>query len=98
DLDCRASPRKRGYASIQLDSRLCGNVRKPKLRLSGVRTAAPHIDAGKQKQPHDVDEVPVPGSELKSQMLRRFELSGDGTEQADDEKDRADDHMGAVES
>src|SRR5689334_5804166 len=65
---------------------------------AGLGTAAPHIDAGEQKQPHDVDEVPIPSREFKPEMLRRLELSCHGAQQADDEKDRADDHMGAVES
>jgi len=32
------------------------------------RRAAPHIDAGEQEQPHDVDEMPVPGGELETEM------------------------------
>src|SRR4029077_19196513 len=63
-----------------------------------LRAAAPDINAGEQKQPHDIDEVPVPGREFKSEMLRRLELSRYGAEQADKEKEGADDHMGAVES
>src|SRR3984957_18974923 len=59
---------------------------------------APPINAGDQEQPHHVDEVPIPGSELEAEMLRRRELSGQGAEQADDQKDRADDDMRAVEA
>src|ERR1700720_2284867 len=61
-----------------------------------LRAAAPDINAGEQKQPHDVDEVPVPGREFKSEMLGRLELSCYGAEQADDQKDGADDYMGTV--
>src|ERR1700722_13282296 len=65
---------------------------------AGVRAPTPDIDAGKQEQPHDVDEMPVPGGELEAEMLRRRELPRRGTDQADDEEDRADDHVEAVEA
>ena len=71
---------------------------KALVTLNRLRTGAPDIDAGEQKQPHHVDEVPVPGGEFKSEMLRRLELSSDSAEQTNDQKDRTDDHMGAVES
>src|SRR5215470_12088204 len=78
----------------------CTASAKPKnsSASASLRSAAPDVDAGKQKQPDDVDEVPVPSREFKSEMLRRFELSGHGAEQANGEKDRADDDMGAVKS
>src|SRR5690348_13483165 len=66
--------------------------------LARLRTTAPDVDAGKQEQPHHVDEVPIPGGEFESEMLRRLELSGDGAEQTHDQKDRADDDVSAVES
>ena len=31
--------------------------------------AAPHVDRGEQEQPHDVDEMPVPGGRLEAEML-----------------------------
>src|SRR5690242_19453009 len=34
-----------------------------------VRAGAPNVDAGEQEQPHDVDEVPVPGGELETEVL-----------------------------
>src|SRR5215469_18699615 len=58
----------------------------------------PHINAGKQKDPDDVDEVPVPGGELEAKMLRRREMSEVGTQQAHDQEDRADDDMRAVKA
>src|SRR5215472_1811912 len=63
-----------------------------------MRTAAPNVDAGKQKQPHHVDEVPVPRREFKSEMLGRLELSSDGAEQTNNQEDRPDDHMSAMKA
>src|SRR5262245_16682856 len=39
------------------------------------RTGADHIDADKQEQPHDVDEVPVPGRRLEPEVLFRREVA-----------------------
>src|SRR5947209_12412946 len=36
---------------------------------------APHIDAGEQEQPHHVDEVPIPGGELKAEVLLWREMA-----------------------
>src|SRR5215813_10664339 len=57
-----------------------------------------HVDAGEEEQPDDVDEVPVPGRRLEAEMVVRLEMSGVGAEPADDEEDRADDHMRAMEA
>src|SRR5215475_13587813 len=66
---------------------------------SGVsRPRAPDIDAGKQEQPHHVDEVPVPGGELEAEVLLRREMAQISADQAHDQKDRADDHVSAVEA
>ena len=59
---------------------------------------APHIYAGEQEQPHHVDEMPVPGGEFEAEVLGGREVAVDGAEQADDQEDRADDHMRAVEA
>src|ERR1017187_1200638 len=59
---------------------------------------APYIYAGEQEQPHHVDEMPVPGGELEAEMLLGIEVAGQRADQADDQKDRANDHMGAVEA
>ena len=71
-------------------------------RLRGLalynRTLAPHINAGEEKQPHHVDEVPVPGRRLEAEMAGRRELAGDGAAQAHGQEDGADDHMGAVKA
>src|SRR5215204_4205439 len=64
---------------------------------AGVGTGAPHIDAGEQEQPDDVDEVPVPGREFEAEMLRRREMAEIGTDQADDQERGADDDMEAME-
>src|SRR6478735_1113694 len=105
----RSSPQKRGPSSAQeLDSRLRGNERicgagwpfvKGRLASLRVRYAgAPHIDAGEQEQPHDVNEVPVPGGELEAEMLRRTKLALQRADQAHDQEDRTDDDMRAVKA
>src|SRR5262249_12724977 len=58
----------------------------------------PHINAGKQKDPDDVDEVPVPGGKLEAKMLRRREMSKIGTQQTHDQERRADDDMRAMKA
>src|SRR5467141_3890939 len=62
------------------------------------RTVTPYIYAGEQEEPHDVNEVPVPGGKFKPQMLLGRELPGQGTNEAHDQEKRPDDEMGAVES
>src|SRR5579872_1144815 len=59
---------------------------------------APHINAGKQKQPHHVNEVPVPGGKLEAKMLGRREMTGIDAHQAYDQKDGADQDMETVEA
>src|SRR5262249_35746015 len=67
-------------------------------RMHGtLRARTPYIDAGEQEDPHHVDEVPVPGGEFETEMLRRREMPEIGTDQAYDQEGRADDHVGAVE-
>src|SRR6516162_11006181 len=58
----------------------------------------PHINAGKQEDPDDVDEMPVPRGELEAEMLRRREMSEIDTKQAHDQKRRADDDVCAMET
>src|SRR6476659_2887134 len=53
----------------------------------GFRAVAPDIDADEQEQPHHVDEMPIPGSELEAEMLGRGEMPGIGADQADDQED-----------
>src|SRR6266853_3826 len=62
------------------------------------RAGSPYIYAGEQEEPHDIDEVPVPGGKFKPQMLLGRELSGDRADEAHDQENRPDDDMGAVES
>src|SRR5437764_676033 len=64
----------------------------------GFGARAPHVDAGEQKQPDHVDEMPVPGSELEAEMLGGGEMAEIDADQADDQKRRADDHVRAVKS
>src|SRR5437773_6955794 len=65
-------------------------------RTFGAR--APHVDAGEQEDPHHVDEVPVPGSELETEVLRRREMAEIRADQADDQERGTDDHVRAVET
>src|ERR1700760_1274198 len=76
----------------------CATVGPLSMSASDDRTLAPHIDADEKEQPHNVDEVPVPGRRLEAEMAGRGELTGDGAEQANRQEDRADDHMQAVEA
>src|SRR5262245_12385829 len=58
----------------------------------------PNINAGKQEDPNDIDEMPVPSGELEAEMLRRREMSEIGTKQAHDQERRADDDVCAMEA
>src|ERR1044071_8582026 len=64
----------------------------------GGRAHSPPVNADKQKQPHDVDKVPVPGRRLEPEMVVRLEMPLRRAPQADREKNRADDHMEAVKA
>ncbi len=66
--------------------------------MSSHASSPPHIDESEQKQPNDINEVPIPGSENQPQMLLGRELPGEGSPKANRQKDGADDDMGAVES
>src|SRR5262245_6179944 len=61
-------------------------------------TRSPHIDACEQKQPDHVHEVPIPGSELETEMLGRREMAEIDADQAHDQKGRTDNHVRAVET
>src|SRR6185437_1999009 len=58
----------------------------------------PHIDEGEEEQPHDVDEVPVPGGGFEAEVMVGREVAAHGANKADDQEDRADDDMRAVEA
>src|SRR5215472_3212724 len=68
------------------------------LRSLCNRGGSEHVDAGKEEQPHHVDEVPIPRRRLESEMTSRCELSHDSAEEAHRKEDRADDHVKAVKS
>ena len=67
------------------------------LNLGPARAPAPPVDADKEEEPHDVDEVPVPGRRLEAEMVVRLEVAL-SAEEADREEGRADDDMEAVEA
>src|SRR3546814_13576099 len=62
------------------------------------RSAAPDIDDDDEEQPHDVDEVPVPGGGFETEMLLRGEMTLIGAQEADDQEDRADQTVKAVDA
>src|SRR5437764_1892378 len=64
----------------------------------GLCAGAPYIDADEQEQPDHIDEMPVPGGKLETEMLLRRELPGIGAQQADRQEDCANDHVEAVEA
>src|SRR6266545_5378601 len=88
-------------ATLTLDS-TCQNHCAAVLVAGSMRDArparTPHINAGKQEDPDDVNEMPVPSGELEAEMLRRREMSEIGTKQAHDQKRRADDDVRAMEA
>src|SRR5688572_12853988 len=53
-----------------------GSPEEPGAILAGVRRApaAPDIDGDEQEQPHDIDEMPVPGGGLEPEMLLGSEV------------------------
>src|SRR3546814_15521156 len=65
---------------------------------SDLAPAAPDIDDDEEEQPHDVDEVPVPGGGFETEMLLRGEMTLIGAHEADDQEDRADHNVKAVEA
>src|SRR4051812_730880 len=83
----RARAAQRGGAEARL--------RSPRVRRA---PAAPDVDADEQEQPHHIDEMPIPGGRLEPEMLLRPEMAFVGADQADGEKDGADDDVRAVEA
>src|SRR3954453_19670983 len=57
---------------------------------------APPVNADEQEQPDDIDEMPVPGGRLETEMMIRLEVAPGGGPQAHGEKNGPDDHMEAV--
>ena len=60
--------------------------------------ASPPVNADKQENPYDVYKVPVPGSELKSQMFILCERARVTTAQTNGQKYGADYYVQAVEA
>ena len=57
---------------------------------------SPPVDAHEQEQPHDVDEMPIPGSGFQAKMMVGFEMALRRTPQADREEAGTDDHVETV--
>src|SRR5688572_10246843 len=60
--------------------------------------AAPDVDRGEEEQPDHVDEVPVPGRSLEAEMLPRREVALIDAHEIDDQEDRANQHVEAMEA
>jgi hypothetical protein len=43
--------------------------------MGGWRTSTQNVNNDEQKQPNDIDKVPIPSGGLKAEMLFRGELS-----------------------
>ena len=74
-----------------------GSTFEIKLNVLWGTPGTPNVDAREQEQPHHVDEMPVPSGEFEAEMPLRRELPA-RREQADDQEDRADDDVEAVEA
>ena len=61
-------------------------------------TALEIVDGEEKEQPHHVDKVPIPRSSLKPEVLAGGEVTVVGTLQTDDQEDRADQDVEAVEA
>src|SRR6185312_16806074 len=59
---------------------------------------SPEVNAAEQEQPHDVDEMPVPGGELEPDVVARSELAEPGAQQAGRQENHADDDVRAVKA
>ena len=68
----------RGHSPSNVAAASDGAAPGPAPRSSAVRRrapAAPDVDGDEQEQPHDVDEVPVPGGRLEAEMLLGGEVA-----------------------
>src|SRR5262249_13104222 len=84
-------------------SRTTAPVRSDRPSMAcGVRrtldASTPNVGAGEEGDPHHVDEVPVPGRELETQVLRRREMAEIGADQAYDQERRPNDHVRPVKA
>ena len=64
----------------------------------GHDLGAPPIDGAEQKQPDNINEMPIPSSCFKSEMMFRFKMALFCPEITNDEKCRPNNHMRAVEA
>src|SRR5690348_14885378 len=76
----------------------CSTGARNLLHAKTAAAGAPDVDADEQEQPDHVDEMPVPGGEFEAEMLLRREVAAIGAHQADDQEDRPDYHVEAVEA
>src|SRR5690606_11307488 len=57
----------------------------------------PPVNGKEQEQPDHVNEVPIPRRRLETEVMGRREMPLHRPDQADQQKDRSDEHMHAVE-
>ena len=60
--------------------------------------AAPNVDSEEKEEPDYVHEMPVPGSRFETEMLLGCEITLECAEQADQQEDRSDQHVEAMEA
>jgi ATP-binding cassette subfamily B protein RaxB len=63
-----------------------------------LRRGSDPVDEHEQAEPHDVDEVPVPGNGFEAEVACRREMSLETAQPDDRQHDRADRHVKAVEA
>src|SRR5215213_8212598 len=68
------------------------------LFMNGSSGRSPDVNACEEEEPDHIDEVPIPGRRLKTEMLIGPEVAGKSAKEAHDEEDRSDDDMETVET
>ena len=56
------------------------------------------IDEAEQEQPNHINEMPIPGSRFQAEMVVRFEMALGGADQANQQKQGADQYMQTVKA
>src|SRR5262249_36803296 len=85
------------HAQAAMAARLARAPRAP-LPMRQRRSGTPYVDAHEQKQPYHVDKVPVPGGRLEAEVLLGREVAGKRAQQADAEKQRANNYVRPVKA
>ena len=70
----------------------------PPFQSQILTSAAPDVDGEEEEQPNHINEVPVPSSSFKADVLLLREVAAHQAQQADQQEDRADQNVKAVEA